>query len=230
MTESFNSMLGDHRARTYLQMLEYIRRMIMRRFQQRMEDCILKVSKESRILRMLSAGNGGYELLGETRAYVAKLHSKTCECGAWQISGVPCSHAMAGISHISGVNGIRDKIVEFVDPSLSKTAFIKTYGSIIHPIPDQCVWSEVDAVPLIPAPLKRRPSRPKLQMKREQNEKPKEARSSSVICKICKKAGHNKRTYSGGAKRSGKKVRSNSDNVSSSQPRSQLHVSPSQPQ
>ncbi|KAL5759376.1 hypothetical protein ACOSP7_017900 [Xanthoceras sorbifolium] len=244
MTESFNSMLGDHRARTYLQLLEYIRRMIMRRFQQRMEDCvkwksdlpptvhskILKASKESRILRMLSAGNGEYELLGETRAYVAKLNSKTCECGAWQISGVPCSHVMAGISHISGVNGIRDKVVEFVDPSFSKTAFIKTYGSIIHPIPDQCVWPEVDAVPLIPPPLKRRPGRPKLQRKREQNEKPKEARSGSVICKICKKAGHNKRTCSGGAKRSGKKVRSNSDNVSSSQLRSQLHVSHSQPQ
>ncbi|KAL5759375.1 hypothetical protein ACOSP7_017899 [Xanthoceras sorbifolium] len=229
MTESFNSMLGDHRARTYLQLLEYIRRMIMRRFQQRMEDCvkwksdlpptvhskILKASKESRILRILSAGNGEYELLGETRAY---------------ISGVPCSHVMAGISHISGVNGIRDKVVEFVDPSLSKTAFIKTYGSIIHPIPNQCVWPEVDAVPLIPPPLKRRPGRPKLQRKREQNEKPKEARSGSVICKICKKAGHNKRTCSGGAKRSGKKVRSNSDNVSSSQLRSQLHVSHSQPQ
>ncbi|KAL5788017.1 hypothetical protein ACOSP7_004966 [Xanthoceras sorbifolium] len=240
MTESFNSMLGDHRGRTYLQLLEYIRRMIMRRFQQRMEDCekwksdlpptihlkILKASKESRILRMLSTGNEEYELLGETRAYVAKLNSKTCECGAWQISGVPCSHVMAGISHISGVNGIRDKVIEFVDPSLSKTAFIKTYGSIIHPIPDQCVWPEVDAVPLIPPPLKRRPGRPKLQRKKEQNEKPKEARSGSVICKICKKAGHNKRTCSGGAKRSGKKVRSNSDNVSSSQ----LHVSPSQPQ
>ncbi|KAL5826268.1 hypothetical protein ACOSQ4_018065 [Xanthoceras sorbifolium] len=219
MTESFNSMLGDHRARTYLQLLEYIRRMIMRRFQQRMEDCvkwksdlpptihskILKASKESRILRILSAGNGEYY-------------------------GVPCSHVMAGISHISGVNGIRDKVVEFVDPSLSKTAFIKTYGSIIHPIPNQCVWPEVDAVPLIPPPLKRRPGRPKLQRKREQNEKPKEARSGSVICKICKKAGHNKRTCSGGAKRSGKKVRSNSDNVSSSQLRSQLHVSHSQPQ
>ncbi|KAL5802822.1 hypothetical protein ACOSQ4_031127 [Xanthoceras sorbifolium] len=232
MTESFNSMLGDHRARTYLYLLEYIRRMIMRRFQQRMEDCvkwksdlpptvhskILKASKESRILRMLSAGNGEYELLGKTRAYVAKLNSKTCD------------HVMAGISHISGVNGIRDKVVEFVDFSLSKTAFIKTYESIIHPIPDQCVWPEVDAVPLIPPPLKKRLGRPKLQRKREQNEKPKEARSGSVICKICKKAGHNKRTCSGGAKRSGKKVRSNSDNVSSSQLCSQFHVSPSQPQ
>ncbi|KAL5846133.1 hypothetical protein ACOSQ3_009657 [Xanthoceras sorbifolium] len=206
MTESFTSMLGDHRARTYLQLLEYIRRMIMRRFQQRMEDCVKWKSDLPPTL------------FGETRAYVAKLNSKTCECGAWHISGVPCSHVMAGISHISGVNGIRDKVVEFVDPSLSKTAFTKTYGSIIHPIPDQCVWPEVDTVPFIPPPLKRRPGRPKLQRKREQNEKLKEARSGSVICKICKKAGHNKRTCSGGAKRSGKKLRS------------QLHVSPSQPQ
>ncbi|KAL5824987.1 hypothetical protein ACOSQ3_021050 [Xanthoceras sorbifolium] len=230
MTESFNNMLGDHRARTYLQLLEYIRRMIMRRFQQRMEDCVkwksdLPPTVHSKILKAMQEMRK-YELLGETRAYVAKLNSKTCEYGAWQINGVPCSHVMAGISHISGVNGIRDKVVEFVDPSLSKTAFIKTYGSIIHPITDQCVWPEVDAVPLIPSPLKRRPGRPKLQRKREQNEKPKEARSGSVICKICKKAGHNKRTCSGGAKRSGKKVRSTSDNVSSSQLRSHLHVSP----
>ncbi|KAL5749159.1 hypothetical protein ACOSP7_023762 [Xanthoceras sorbifolium] len=112
---------------------------------------------------------------------------------------------MTDISHISRVNGIRDKVIEFVDSSLSKIAFIKTYGSIIHPILDQCVWPEVDAVPLIPPPLKMRPGGPKLQRKREQNEKPKEERSGSVICTICKKAGYNKRTCSGGVKRSGKK-------------------------
>ncbi|KAL5833472.1 hypothetical protein ACOSQ3_017146 [Xanthoceras sorbifolium] len=32
MTESFNSMLGDHRAKTFLQLLEFIRRMVMKRF------------------------------------------------------------------------------------------------------------------------------------------------------------------------------------------------------
>ncbi|KAL5752130.1 hypothetical protein ACOSQ2_022637 [Xanthoceras sorbifolium] len=135
---------------------------------------------------------------------------------------------MAGTSHISKINGIRDKIIEFVDPNFSKTAFIKTYGSIIHHILDECVWLEVYAVPVIPPSLKRRLGRSKLQRKMKQNEKP--TKSGSVICKICKKAGHNKITCSGGAKRSEKKVQSNSDNVSSSQPHSQLYVSHSQPQ
>ncbi|KAL5750593.1 hypothetical protein ACOSP7_025196 [Xanthoceras sorbifolium] len=32
MTESFNSILGDHKAKIFLQLLEFIRRMIMKRF------------------------------------------------------------------------------------------------------------------------------------------------------------------------------------------------------
>ncbi|KAL5802961.1 hypothetical protein ACOSQ4_031266 [Xanthoceras sorbifolium] len=113
MTESFNNMLGDHRAKTFLQLLEFIRRMVMKRFQKRKEEClgwkieippsvskkILMASKNSRILRMLSAGNGEYELLDERRAYVVKINQATCECGGWQVSGIPCCHAMAAISH-----------------------------------------------------------------------------------------------------------------------------------
>ncbi|KAK3188304.1 hypothetical protein Dsin_027865 [Dipteronia sinensis] len=39
MTEAFNSLLGTHRAATYLEMLEFIRRMLMRKFQERKEEC-----------------------------------------------------------------------------------------------------------------------------------------------------------------------------------------------
>ncbi|KAL5852010.1 hypothetical protein ACOSQ3_007128 [Xanthoceras sorbifolium] len=95
MTESFNSMLGDHRAKTYMCLLEYIRRMVMKRFQKRKEESgkwstklpptvysrIVKSTKDSRLLRMLTARNVEYELLGETRAYVTKLNNNTCECG-----------------------------------------------------------------------------------------------------------------------------------------------------
>ncbi|KAL5856652.1 hypothetical protein ACOSQ3_004110 [Xanthoceras sorbifolium] len=35
MTESFNSMLGEHRAKTYLCLLEHIRRIVIKRFQER---------------------------------------------------------------------------------------------------------------------------------------------------------------------------------------------------
>ncbi|KAL5809254.1 hypothetical protein ACOSQ3_029945 [Xanthoceras sorbifolium] len=142
-------MLGDHRAKTYRCLLEYIRRMVMKRFQKRKEECgkwltelpptvhsrIVKATKDSRLLRMLTTGNAEYKLLGETRAYVTKLNNNTCECGIWQISGVPCSHALAGI----------------------------------------------------------------VSRRREPNEKPKESRSTCVVCTICKVPGHNKRTCKSGA-------------------------------
>ncbi|KAL5849063.1 hypothetical protein ACOSQ4_007076 [Xanthoceras sorbifolium] len=95
MTESFNSMLGDHRAKTYLCLLEYIRRMVMKRFQKRKEE---------------------YDF-----------------------------HTQA----------------------------------------------------LIPPPLKTLPGRPKVSRRREPNEKPKESRSTCVVCTICKVPGHNKRTCKG---------------------------------
>ncbi|KAK2647567.1 hypothetical protein Ddye_015056 [Dipteronia dyeriana] len=86
-TEAFNSLLGDYRVRAYLSLLEYIRRLVMTRFQQRKEDCqrwktefppsvnkkVVQATLDSRILTMIHAGEGEYEMLGLTRAYTAKL-------------------------------------------------------------------------------------------------------------------------------------------------------------
>ncbi|KAL5827111.1 hypothetical protein ACOSQ4_018908 [Xanthoceras sorbifolium] len=134
MTESFNSMLGDHRAKTFLQLLEFIRRMVMKRFQKRKEY------------------------------------------------------------HYAGRDGVTRRIVEYVHPKLTKTAFSHTYSTMIHPIPDICVWPNLNTTPLIPPPFRTKPGRPKLRMRREPGEKPKEGRSKSVACNKCGQPGHNKRT------------------------------------
>ncbi|TXG51713.1 hypothetical protein EZV62_024237 [Acer yangbiense] len=116
MTEAFNSMLGSHRAKSYLELLEFIRRMVMRKFQERKDECkqwnfvlpprvnakIMKNSKESRLFTIIAAGNGEYELLGPTGGYGVKLRKYSCQCGYWQMSGIPCSYAMAAISHYCG--------------------------------------------------------------------------------------------------------------------------------
>ncbi|KAL5784831.1 hypothetical protein ACOSQ2_007223 [Xanthoceras sorbifolium] len=139
MTESFNSMLGDHRAKTYLCLLEYIRRMVMKRFQKRKEE----------------------------------------------------------YGHYCRANSMSERVIDFVDPILSKSAFMRTYTSMIHPIPDKCVWPDFHTQALIPPPLKTLPGRPKVSRRREPNEKPKESRSTCVVCTICKVPGHNKRTCKG---------------------------------
>ncbi|TXG54883.1 hypothetical protein EZV62_020139 [Acer yangbiense] len=177
MSEAFNSMLKDFRPRTYLQLMEFIRRLVMTRFQLRKEECnkwttdippsvnkkILENSKESRILRTLHSGGGKYEMLGVGRAYTANLPEKTCECGQWQVSGVPCSHALAGIRHHFGVH-------------------------------DLCIWADLDTARVDAPPLKRLPGRPKLVRKRELGEKLKAAKTGTVVCGNCKLPGHNSRS------------------------------------
>ncbi|TXG69669.1 hypothetical protein EZV62_004604 [Acer yangbiense] len=166
MHEAFNSMLKDFRARTYLNLMEFIRRMVMTRFQVRNE------------------GSG----------HILPNYKKKSECGAWQISGVLCSYALVGIRHLYGMSGIKEGITQFIHPSLSKSIFLKTYSSMISPIPDLCVWVDMKAAPVDPPPIKKKPSRPKLVRKRESHEKLKASRSGSVVCTRRRNPGHNKRT------------------------------------
>ncbi|KAK1581906.1 hypothetical protein Q3G72_010107 [Acer saccharum] len=136
MTEAFNSMLGTHRASSYLDLLEFIRRMVMRKFQEREEDCeqwnlvfpprvnakILKNSKQSRVLTIIVAGNMEYELLGPNEGYTVKLGKYNCQCGSWQVSGIHCRHVMAAISHHCGKATVKDKMSEYIHKSLTKSA------------------------------------------------------------------------------------------------------------
>ncbi|KAK3190003.1 hypothetical protein Dsin_029564 [Dipteronia sinensis] len=86
---------------------------------------------------------------------------------------------MAGISQFSGMVGVRDKISDYIHPSLTKIAFLNTYSNMIHNIPDQSWWLQVAAAYVIPPPIIRQPGRPKFQRKRESGEKPRETRSGS---------------------------------------------------
>ena len=128
MTKAFNSMILTHRASSYLDLLEFIRMMFMRKFKDRKEECeqwnsvlpprvnakILKNSKESRVLTIIATGNTEYELLGPNEGYAVKLGEYSCQCGYWQISGIPFNHTMAAISHYCGKSVLKDKVSDFV--------------------------------------------------------------------------------------------------------------------
>ncbi|KAK3194080.1 hypothetical protein Dsin_025390 [Dipteronia sinensis] len=181
ITEAFNSMLKDFRSMTYLGLKEYIRRIVMSRFQLRQEECsrwgngippaVNKKIKDNtvkcRILRTLHSCKGKYEMLGLNRVYTANLNEKTCECGQRHVSGVSCCHALVGIRHHFGVYGNQNNIEEFIDPALSKSAYLRTYNYMIYHIPDMCVWGDHEGAHIEPPPLKRKPRRPKLLRKRE---------------------------------------------------------------
>ncbi|KAK2649302.1 hypothetical protein Ddye_016791 [Dipteronia dyeriana] len=199
MTEAFNSMLSTHRAASYLYLLEFIRRMVMRKFNDRKEECsrwslFLPPRVHAKILKHgRESASGGY---------VVKLREFNCECGSWQVSGIPCCRAVAAISHYCGRAAVKDKVAEFVHNSLTKSAYMQAYVGMIHPIPDQKRWLEVPTCIMNPGvtelmnppPRSIQPGRPKKLRKREPDEAPKVGRSGIVIRKLCHQAGHNKRS------------------------------------
>ncbi|KAK1552416.1 hypothetical protein Q3G72_016600 [Acer saccharum] len=107
----------------------------------------------------------------------------------------PCasiSHALTGIIYHFGVHGDEGNLTGFIDSMLSKSAYLRTYSSMIHPIPDMCVWVDLEIAHVDAPPLKRLPGRPMLVKKRESGEKQKVAKTRTVVCGNCRDRGHKK--------------------------------------
>ncbi|KAI9157681.1 hypothetical protein LWI28_026251 [Acer negundo] len=145
-------------------------------------------AKENRSLKMIAAGKMEYELLGANGGYAVKLREYNCQCGSWQVSGIPYCHAMTAISHYCGRAAVKDKVAEFVHISLTKSAYMQTYVGMIHPILDQKRWLEVPACILIPGhtehmnppPRTVQHGRPNKQRKREPDNAPEVRRFGTV--------------------------------------------------
>lgn len=51
----------------------------------------------SRFCRAIYSGPGLYEIDMGRITHVVKLECRTCTCGAFQLTGIPCPHAIAAI-------------------------------------------------------------------------------------------------------------------------------------
>jgi len=63
------------------------------------------------------------------------LAKRTCSCRTWQVSGLPCKHAIAFITSIPG-----EKLEDHVDDYYSVKKFVLAYDGVIPSIPDKTMW------------------------------------------------------------------------------------------
>lgn len=150
--------------------------------------------KESRTCHAYPSGKGEYEISDGKNMLPVSLNTKTCVCGKWQISGIPCRHGCRAILHAG-----KDPL-EYVSEWFSVFRYRQAYSGNILPIPDQEQWPVMEDVPkLMPPTMKRGIGRPSRNRRREQGEQQKGKRSTTVQCKKCKQFGHNSKTCKGGA-------------------------------
>lgn len=122
--------------------------------------------KNERKLRITPTSEVLFEVESATKSWVINLQKHTCNCGLWQISGLPCSHAMPCIIYMRGT------YEKFVAPCYSKQAYLRCYSSMIHLLPNKSKWPRIEVEGILPPKIQRPPNKTKTCKRREVDEPP----------------------------------------------------------
>ncbi|KAL5772713.1 hypothetical protein ACOSQ2_012637 [Xanthoceras sorbifolium] len=131
-----------------LLLLKNIRREVMKRINTRFKAAqkwtsnltpivnskIAEMLEEARFVDVICLSKHEFEVKDEYKFFVVNLQIQSYDCGRWKVTGIPYKHMLVVITakHLN--------VADYVDKSLTKAAYLKTYGYVIHPIPDQSHW------------------------------------------------------------------------------------------
>ena len=116
--------------------------------------------------------------------FVVNLQERTCSCRQWQVSGLPCKHALAFITSLSNTH-----IRNHVDLYYSVDTFRAAYAQLIPAMPDKNQWPQSDhGFFMHPPLLKATAGRPKTERYKGSGDK--KRKKGQHLCPICKDYGH----------------------------------------
>ena len=213
--ESFNNAIISSRFLPIISMLESIRCKIMVRIQENGTKAekwagticpnIFKKLKMnirlSTLCQVLWNGKEGYEVkeherIGNMR-FTVNLEARTCSCRYWQLSGLPCCHAISAI-YCAG-----QEVENFIASCYSISDYKRTYECCLQPVEGEESWEPTDH-PKHEAPAYIKPlGRPATERRREEGEAPKAPKGNKLTkkgvimkCGCCGSTTHNRRTCS----------------------------------
>ena len=102
------------------------------------------------------------------------LVSKTCSCRYWQLSVLPCCHAISCILFKA------NRLDEYVADCYSVHHFNQTYSHCLNPVEGMNSWPASDREPLRAPGYVKMPGRPKTERRRE----PTEVRKATKMSKL----------------------------------------------
>ncbi|BBH05959.1 hypothetical protein Prudu_017494 [Prunus dulcis] len=200
LCECFNAAILEARDKPIVTLLERIRTYLMLRMARlretvwphevgpRIFGIVEKNSIESGHCIASYAGGGKYQVNSMLGAmFVVDLERHTCTCRKWDLSGIPCPHALASIAKSE------HSPLDFVHALYKRPAYDRAYEGYISPMPSQAYWRKTGHVPIKP-PVYR--IGPNLARNREADEIPKGATKLKrygivITCRNCGQEGHN---------------------------------------
>ncbi|KAD5508225.1 hypothetical protein E3N88_15928 [Mikania micrantha] len=203
MSESFNSRIRVARRKPIITMLEEIRTFVMHRIflmakkaeslkqevcpriRKKLED----ISRKQRYWKVVPSNNIIFEVRNEKDALVVNIEEQTCTCRSWQLSEIPCVHAVAALIFIN-----KDPET-YVSNWFKKDMFNEAYKHSIKPLKGSMYWPKTDDIKPLPPKERRMPGRPTVKRKRDPSEKVKKNSNvgfrRKMTCQNCQGIGHN---------------------------------------
>ncbi|GJT84620.1 mutator type transposase [Tanacetum coccineum] len=214
--EVFNRQLLEARDSPIITALEHVREYLMKRIvvvQKIIEKCddpltpavvrVFDIIKEASSEYIVDwNGADQYQVKGYLQEqYVVNLNQRTCSCRKWEISGIPCKHAIAAI-HDMADNGNDVGILEdWVHDSYKLATWKVAYSHKVNPVNSRELWSKFDCpTTLLPPKIHPQIGRPPKKRKKSKGEivmvkgNKLTRQGKTVTCSLCHAAGHNKRS------------------------------------
>ncbi|XP_076932443.1 uncharacterized protein LOC143597974 [Bidens hawaiensis] len=211
MCEVFNAKLLEARDKPIITMLEYIREYLMRRIVNVMkviDKCEGMLTPYATTIfetvkKDASSWNGEehYQVSGpHGDQCVVNMRDKSCTCRIWEVTGIPCKHAVASIwvkrKHDRSV-GIPET---FVNEIYGMERWKAVYKHKVYPLNGISLWEKSQVPTIIAPPKYHKPiGRPKKSRKRsaveiEEGGASKKKKNGQYGCSKCGKKGHNVRS------------------------------------
>ncbi|XP_074265653.1 uncharacterized protein LOC141588094 [Silene latifolia] len=206
LCESFNNVLREVRDKPILTHMEWMKRYVMKRnFEKRegvgkykakfmpyAEKYTKKVIEESRFCLVERATTELFEVEYRGEFHSVNLHTRSCTCRHWDLTGLPCIHAVASILKQ------RQVVRDYIDEAYSKAKFESAYAHVVLPMPGSKQWEKSGLPEPLPPHERKMLGRPSKKKRRKeageaQTEKVKRQKRSNK-CSNCGGLGHHKRT------------------------------------
>jgi len=205
--EVFNKYILEARELPILSMLERIKNQIMTRHYNKQKEAenfvgtvcpkirkkIAKNAEFTNICYAMPTGQRIFQVQSKENTYIVDIVNKQCECRRWDLTGIPCFHAISCCRH--------ERIPpETVIPACySVEAFATAYANNIWPCKDMANWEKTVGPPVAPPVYEKRIGRPPKARKKQAYEVqgrngPKLTKHGSKMhCSWCKSPDHNVR-------------------------------------
>ena len=141
-------------------------------------------------------GVDGYEIVDGGDRHTVFLDNKLCTCRAWDLTGIPCLHAIRALDHA------KIDPVSQISHWYHKSTYIASYQYAMQPMPGKKFMRCEGFEELEPPPVVKMPGKPKTKRVKAANEPRKKPSSGKLTIKGCKQRygnckmeGHNRKSF-----------------------------------